>query len=53
MDEQTISDLQWWKRRVGAYLWTFLAGGLIAFVYSYAPLHDAKNWRIDYLEERL
>jgi hypothetical protein len=53
MDEQTIRDLQWWKRRVGAYLGTFLAGGLIAFAYSYAPLHDAKNWRIDYLAERL
>jgi len=53
MDQQTISDLHRWTRRVGAYLGTFLAGGLIAFAYSYAPLHDAKNWRIDYLEERL
>ena len=31
----------------------FLAGALLAFLYSYIPLHNAKNWKIDYLEERL
>jgi len=40
-------------RKVGIYVATFLAGGLISFVYSCAPLHNAKNWKIDYLEERL
>lgn len=40
-------------RRVGIHVGVFLAGALIAFVYSYAPLHSAKNWKIDYLEERL
>jgi chaperonin cofactor prefoldin len=53
MDPETAGDLRRWTHRVGIYLGTFLAGGLIAFAYSYAPLHDAKNWRIDYLEERL
>jgi hypothetical protein len=30
-----------------------LVGALAAFAYSYAPLHRAKDWKIDYLEERL
>jgi hypothetical protein len=40
-------------KRIGIYLGIFLAGGLITFVYSYSPLHKAKNWKIGYLEERL
>jgi hypothetical protein len=40
-------------KMAGVYLGVFLAGGLIAFVYSYSPLHKAKNWKIEYLEERL
>lgn len=40
-------------RRAGIYAGIFLAGGLLTFGYSYSPLHDAKNWRIDYLEERI
>jgi septal ring factor EnvC (AmiA/AmiB activator) len=39
--------------KVGSYAGIFLAGALIAFIYSYAPLHSGKNWEIDYLEERL
>jgi len=39
--------------RAGIYAGVFLAGAIGAFVYSYVPLHNAKNWRIDYLEERL
>jgi chromosome segregation ATPase len=31
----------------------FLLGALAGFSYSYAPLHRAKDWKIDYLEERL
>jgi len=39
--------------QVGIYLGIFLAGAIVAFLYSYIPLHNAKNWKIDYLEERL
>lgn len=39
--------------QVGLYAGTFFAGALIAFLYSYMPLHNAKNWKIDYLEERI
>jgi hypothetical protein len=39
--------------RVGIYVGVFLAGAILAFLYSYIPLHNAKNWKIDYLEERL
>lgn len=39
--------------RVGIYVGVFLAGAILAFLYSYIPLHSAKNWKIDYLEERL
>jgi septal ring factor EnvC (AmiA/AmiB activator) len=35
------------------FLLVFLLGGLFAFVYSYAPLHSAQSWKIDYLEKRL
>jgi len=31
----------------------FVAGAVTAFVYSYVPLHNAKNWEIGYLTERL
>jgi hypothetical protein len=37
----------------GIYLGTFLAGGLVTFAYSYHPLHNAKNWQIEYLESRM
>jgi hypothetical protein len=40
-------------RKAGIYVGIFLAGGLISFVYSCGPLHNAKAWKIDYLEERL
>lgn len=39
--------------QVGVYVGVFLAGAILAFLYSYIPLHNAKNWKIDYLEERL
>ena len=35
------------------FLATFLAGAIAALVYSYAPLHSSKNWKIDYLEGRV
>lgn len=40
-------------KRFGVYVALFAAGALVAFVYSYIPLHNAKNWKIDYLTERL
>ena len=45
-----------WKivfRHPGALAGAFLAGGILAFAYSYVPLHGAKNWKIDYQESRL
>ena len=55
MSQQTDGneELMRLAKKAGIYLGVFLAGGLIAFVYSYSPLHKAKNWKIEYLEERL
>jgi hypothetical protein len=39
--------------RAGVYVGVFLVGAIGAFLYSYLPLHAAKDWKIDYLEERL
>ena len=52
-----IFDVKQWPR----VLWqnpvlfgvALLLGATSAFVYSYAPLHRAKDWKLDYLEERL
>jgi len=50
-------DTKDWLRRLaiqaGIYVGVFLGGALVAFLYSYIPLHGAKNWKIGYLEERL
>ena len=40
-------------KRFGISVGLFVAGAILAFVYSYVPLHNAKNWEIGYLEERL
>jgi len=48
-----FSELTSLAKKAGIYLGVFLAGGAIAFVYSYSPIHKAKNWKIHYLEERL
>lgn len=40
-------------RRFGLLVGLFVAGAVTAFVYSYVPLHNAKNWEIEYLTERL
>ena len=46
-----------WPRALLRYplliLATLLVGALLGFSYSYAPLHRAKDWQIDYLEKRL
>jgi len=34
-------------------LTAILVGSIAGFAYSYAPLHRAKNWKIEWLEERL
>jgi len=40
-------------KRFGLMAGLFVAGAVTAFVYSYVPLHNAKNWEIGYLTERL
>ncbi len=47
------NPLMLWARRalIGAGL--FLAGAVLAFGYSYRPLHGALSWQIDQLESRL
>ena len=46
-------ELRIWIHRIGLCAGLFVAGGLTAFAYSYLPLHAAKNWKIDHLQERL
>lgn len=41
-----------WQQPLLALL-LFVLGGGASFIYSYAPLHRAQEWRISYLEERL
>jgi DNA repair exonuclease SbcCD ATPase subunit len=53
LDERTRQDLNRWLRKMGIYLGTFVAGGIVTFAYSYHSLHDAKNWEISHLEERM
>ena len=52
-----LLDVRPWPRALLRYpllvLTALLLGALLAFSYSYAPLHRAKDWKIDYLEERL
>ncbi len=52
-----LLDVRPWPRVLLRYplliLMALLLGALSAFSYSYAPLHRAKDWKIDYLEERL
>jgi hypothetical protein len=48
-----LNELPLWLRQILAGVGLFLLGGLIAFGYSYRPLHGAKNWQIEQLETRL
>ncbi|MBW2499193.1 MAG: hypothetical protein JRF61_18075 [Deltaproteobacteria bacterium] len=48
-----LKELPLWLRQILAGVGLFLLGGLIAFGYSYRPLHGAKNWQIEQLETRL
>ncbi len=42
-----------WARQVLIGLGLFLLGGLVAFGYSWRPLHGALSWKVDALEEKL
>ena len=53
LDERTRQDLNRWLRKMGIYLGTFVAGGIVTFAYSYHSLHGAKNWEISHLEEQM
>jgi hypothetical protein len=53
LDERTQEEVQRWLRKMGVYLGTFIGGGILAFAYSYYPLHSMKDRKIDHLEERL
>jgi hypothetical protein len=52
-----LLDVRTWPQALLRYplliLTALLLGALLSFAYSYAPLHRAKAWKIDYLEERL
>ena len=53
LDERTSEELRQWLRKARVYLWAFLAGGSLAFAYTYFPLHGAKERKIEHLEDRL
>ncbi|HIF92266.1 MAG: hypothetical protein ABGX04_05980 [Myxococcales bacterium] len=42
-----------WVRQILIGIGLFLAGALLAFGYSYRPLHGALSWQVDQLESRL
>jgi len=42
-----------WARHILIGLGLFLAGAILAFGYSYRPLHGAMSWQIEQLEARL
>ena len=50
-------DVKQWPRVLWQnpllFLTAVLLGATTAFIYSYAPLHRAKDWKIEYLDERL
>lgn len=47
------NPLPGWARQILIGAAAFVVGGLIAFGYSYRPLHGALSWKVDSLEERL
>lgn len=42
-----------WARKVLICAGLFLLGGILAFGYSYRPLHGALAWKVDQLEDRI
>jgi hypothetical protein len=53
MQDENFLALPTWLRHVLIGLGLFLAGAILAFGYSYRPLHGALTWQVDQLEERL
>jgi hypothetical protein len=53
MQGENLRRLPTWFRHALIGLGLFLAGAILAFGYSYRPLHGALTWQVDQLEERL
>ena len=53
MDEENFLPLPQWLRHALIGVGLFLAGAVLAFGYSYRPLHGAMLWQVDQLEARL
>ncbi len=47
------NPLPGWLRQILIGIGLFFAGAVLAFAYSYRPLHGALTWKIDQLEARL
>ena len=46
-------SLPGWARQVLIGVGLFLLGGVLAFGYSWRPLHGALTWKVDALEQKL
>lgn len=53
MDEENFLTVPRWLRHALIGVGLFLAGALLAFGYSYRPLHGALSWQVEQLEARL
>jgi hypothetical protein len=53
MDEENFLSLPRWLRHALIGVGLFLAGAVLAFGYSYRPLHGAMSWQVEQLEARL
>ena len=53
MPGENFRPLPIWIRHALIGLGLFLAGAMLAFGYSYRPLHGALTWQVDQLEGRL
>jgi hypothetical protein len=53
MDEEKFPPLPQWLRHALIGVGLFLAGAVLAFGYSYRPLHGALSWQVEQLEARL
>jgi hypothetical protein len=47
------NPLPLWARQILIGIGLFLSGAILAFGYSYRPLHGALSWQVDQLESRL
>jgi len=47
------NPLPLWARNILIGVGLFLSGAILAFGYSYRPLHGALSWQVDQLESRL